>query len=116
MIHMGHIQSTCVECVLMHVISPSVRLLFEPAALTVIRCNCRVLACALWWCRRGEDAGWAGSSESEEAGGSPLERVYLVGVQQKGSQGKYGYSIEQSLEELGRLADTAGLEARTRAQ
>ena len=51
------------------------------------------------------------SSDAEEEGGQPLERVYLVGVQQKGSKSKYGYSIEQSLEELGRLASTAGLEA-----
>lgn len=38
------------------------------------------------------------------------ERVYLVGVSVKSRQKKYGYSIQESLEELGRLAETAGLE------
>jgi hypothetical protein len=38
------------------------------------------------------------------------ERVYLVGVNVKSEQkSKYSYTIEESLEELGRLADTAGL-------
>lgn len=39
------------------------------------------------------------------------ERAFLVGVQRKGSRGrKYGYSLDESMDELGRLASTAGLE------
>lgn len=38
------------------------------------------------------------------------ERVYLVGVMVKSEQrSKYAYNVHESLEELGRLADTAGL-------
>lgn len=39
------------------------------------------------------------------------EKVYLVGCTLKKSAGKRigGYGVEESLEELGRLADTAGL-------
>lgn len=40
------------------------------------------------------------------------ERAYLVGVQLKNQRSKYGYSVLESLEELGRLAETAGLEVR----
>ena len=42
----------------------------------------------------------------------PRERAYLVGAALKSSHrpGKIGYSILESIEELGRLADTAGLE------
>ena len=60
--------------------------------------------------RRGDEVSWVASPEGVDEGGQPLERVYLVGVQQKGAKSKYGYSVEQSLEELGRLASTAGLE------
>ena len=41
-----------------------------------------------------------------------LERAFLVGVMRKGQQQKYTYTITESLEELGRLAETAGLEVR----
>lgn len=38
------------------------------------------------------------------------ERVYLVGVNVKSeSRSRYSYNVHESLEELGRLADTAGL-------
>lgn len=42
----------------------------------------------------------------------PRERAFLVGAALKSEQrpGKIGYGIMESLEELGRLADTAGLE------
>ncbi|KAG7671682.1 hypothetical protein Ndes2526B_g07430 [Nannochloris sp. 'desiccata'] len=42
----------------------------------------------------------------------PRERAYLVGAALKSAQrpGRIGYGILESLEELGRLADTAGLE------
>jgi hypothetical protein len=39
------------------------------------------------------------------------ERVFLVGAAIKRRQKKFEYSIQESLEELGRLAETAGLEA-----
>ncbi|KAK9862028.1 hypothetical protein WJX84_001065 [Apatococcus fuscideae] len=38
------------------------------------------------------------------------ERAYLVGVQLKGKQSRFAYSVHESLEELGRLASTAGLQ------
>ncbi|KAI7837304.1 hypothetical protein COHA_008868, partial [Chlorella ohadii] len=38
------------------------------------------------------------------------ERCFLVGVQLKQQRSKHGYGVQESLEELGRLADTAGLE------
>lgn len=38
------------------------------------------------------------------------ERVFLVGAAVKKRQKKFEYSIQESLEELGRLAETAGLE------
>lgn len=37
------------------------------------------------------------------------ERVYLVGVSEKKRTNGGGYTIDESLEELGRLAETAGL-------
>ena len=40
----------------------------------------------------------------------PRERCFLVGVSLKQGKGKHGYGVQESLEELGRLADTAGLE------
>ena len=52
-----------------------------------------------------------GSSDESDYYETPgVERVYLVGVQLKGQQSKYGYTIQESLEELGSLAKTAGLE------
>lgn len=47
--------------------------------------------------------------EEEEAGGVPRERVYLVGVALKTAKKRFGYTVRESLEELGRLSDTAGL-------
>ena len=38
------------------------------------------------------------------------ERCFLVGVQLKQGKGRHGYGVQESLEELSRLADTAGLE------
>lgn len=38
------------------------------------------------------------------------ERAFLVGVQLKQQRSKYGYSVLESIDELGRLAETAGLE------
>ncbi|PRW33541.1 GTP-binding hflX isoform A [Chlorella sorokiniana] len=38
------------------------------------------------------------------------ERCFLVGVQLKQQRSKHGYGVQESIEELGRLADTAGLE------
>eukprot|EP00955_Chlamydomonas_euryale_P092860 364743-Chlamydomonas_euryale.AAC.59 len=40
------------------------------------------------------------------------EKVYLVGCTLKSDAGRSGYGIEESLEELGRLADTAGLKVK----
>lgn len=60
-------------------------------------------------CREASDS--AGSDAEEEVDVGP-ERVYLVGVAVKGRQKRYGYTIQESLEELARLADTAGLEVR----
>ncbi len=37
------------------------------------------------------------------------ERVFLVGAAIKGEQKKYTYDVHESVEELGRLAETAGL-------
>ena len=39
-----------------------------------------------------------------------MERAFLVGVAQKGHRDRFAYNIHESLEELGRLAETAGLE------
>ncbi len=61
--------------------------------------------------RSKEGGDRSGSDDSELVDTGP-ERVYLVGVQVKSRRKKYGYSIQESLEELGRLAETAGLEAR----
>ena len=46
---------------------------------------------------------------------SGQERVYLVGVEQTRNgkeSSKVMYSVEESLQELAKLADTAGLQAR----
>lgn len=51
-----------------------------------------------------EAASWDSSYDGER------ERCFLVGVQLKGKSDKHGYGVQESLEELGRLADTAGLE------
>lgn len=40
------------------------------------------------------------------------ERVFLVGAAIKGEQKKYTYDVHESVEELGRLAETAGLKVR----
>ena len=58
-------------------------------------------------CREGSDGAASDTDEAEELG---PERVYLIGVAVKGRQKRYGYSIEDSLQELARLADAAGLE------
>ena len=42
--------------------------------------------------------------------GPVTERAFLVGVAEKGHRHKFSYTIGESLEELGRLAETAGLE------
>ncbi|KAK9810057.1 hypothetical protein WJX72_004066 [[Myrmecia] bisecta] len=52
--------------------------------------------------------------EAEEVEFGP-ERAYLVGVHIKGTRDRFGYSTEESLEELARLAATAGLEVVGRA-
>lgn len=53
-----------------------------------------------------------GSSSYDEYGNDRRERCFLVAAALKSSQkpGKIGYNIMDSLGELGRLADTAGLE------
>jgi GTP-binding GTPase N-terminal len=57
--------------------------------------------------RAGSDGAASDAEEAEDLG---PERVYLIGVAVKGCQKRYGYSIEDSLQELARLADAAGLE------
>ena len=47
---------------------------------------------------------------NDSQAGPVLERAFLVGVAQKGHRDKFAYNIHESLEELGRLAETAGLE------
>ena len=47
--------------------------------------------------------------------GPVLERAFLVAVAQKGSKDRFAYNVHESLEELGRLAETAGLEVRSLA-
>ena len=42
--------------------------------------------------------------------GPVTERAFLVGVAEKGHRHKFSYTIGESLDELGRLAETAGLE------
>ena len=60
---------------------------------------------------QNSDFSWDDASASD----SGEERVYLVGVEQtrhgKGSS-KVMYSVEESLDELAKLADTAGLQVR----
>lgn len=60
-------------------------------------------------CRAGSEG--SGSEAEEEAELGP-EKVFLVGVAVKQRQKRYGYSIDESLEELARLAETAGLEVK----
>ena len=63
---------------------------------------------------RGEKSGSNGSrpdANSSQAG-PVLERAFLVGVAQKGKKDRFAYNVHESLEELGRLAETAGLEVR----
>lgn len=63
---------------------------------------------------RGEQSGSNGSrpdANGSQAG--PIqERAFLVGVAQKGKRDRFAYNVHESLEELGRLAETAGLEVR----
>ncbi|KAL3132671.1 hypothetical protein ABBQ32_009189 [Trebouxia sp. C0010 RCD-2024] len=61
---------------------------------------------------RGEQAGSSGarSDLSSSHVGPVLERAFLVGVAQKGKTDRFAYNVHESLEELGRLAETAGLE------
>ena len=40
-----------------------------------------------------------------------LETAFLVGAKVKGTRQEVGYSLAESLDELARLASTAGLEA-----
>ncbi len=51
-------------------------------------------------------------SDDSDLGGynDSSERGFLVGVQLKQQRSKYGYSVLESIDELGRLAETAGLE------
>lgn len=64
---------------------------------------------------RGEQAGSSGarSDLSSSHVGPVLERAFLVGVAQKGKTDRFAYNVHESLEELGRLAETAGLEVRS---
>ncbi|PSC70039.1 GTP-binding hflX [Micractinium conductrix] len=61
-------------------------------------------------------SGQSFDSDTEGAGWDPYfgeearERCFLVGVALKQQKNKHGYGVHESLEELGRLADTAGLE------
>lgn len=61
---------------------------------------------------RGQHSGNNGSRlEAVEIQTGPVvERAFLVGVAQKGHRDRFAYNIHESLEELGRLAETAGLE------
>lgn len=60
---------------------------------------------------RGSHSGSSNrSGVSSKAVVPAQERAFLVGVAQKGRQKQYAYSITESLAELGRLAETAGLE------
>lgn len=61
---------------------------------------------------RGQQSGNNGSrlEAVETQAGPVVERAFLVGVAQKGHRDRFAYNIHESLEELGRLAETAGLE------
>ncbi|KAL0032418.1 hypothetical protein WJX79_010304 [Trebouxia sp. C0005] len=61
---------------------------------------------------RGQHSGNNGSrlEAIETQTGPVVERVFLVGVAQKGHRDRFAYNVHESLEELGRLAETAGLE------
>lgn len=50
---------------------------------------------------------WAARTATVQA---ETETAFLVGVQVRGQQKKMGYSMAESLQELGRLASTAGLQ------
>lgn len=64
---------------------------------------------------RGEHAGSNGARQDLSAShaGPVQERAFLVGVAQKGKTDRFAYNVHESLEELGRLAETAGLEVRS---
>ena len=63
---------------------------------------------------RGEHSGSNGSRPDAKGSqaGPVQERAFLVGVAQKGKRDRFAYNVHESLEELGRLAETAGLEVR----
>lgn len=60
--------------------------------------------------RSSQDSAGSGSFDWDFPSEEERERCFLVGVQLKKQRSKHGYSVQESLEELGRLADTAGLE------
>ena len=64
---------------------------------------------------RGQHSGNNGSrlEAVETQTGPVVERAFLVGVAQKGHRDRFAYNIHESLEELGRLAETAGLEVQS---
>jgi len=64
---------------------------------------------------RGQHPGNSGSrlEAVETETGPVVERAFLVGVAQKGHRDRFAYNIHESLEELGRLAETAGLEVQS---
>lgn len=66
---------------------------------------------------RGEQTGNSGSRPDANGShaGPVLERAFLVGVAAKGKRDRFAYNVHESLEELGRLAETAGLEVRFHA-
>ncbi|KAL3156882.1 hypothetical protein ABBQ38_001149 [Trebouxia sp. C0009 RCD-2024] len=61
---------------------------------------------------RGEQAGSNGTRSDLNGShvGPVQERAFLVAVSQKGKSDRFAYNVHESLEELGRLAETAGLE------
>lgn len=64
---------------------------------------------------RGEQAGSNGTRSDLNGShvGPVQERAFLVAVSQKGKSDRFAYNVHESLEELGRLAETAGLEVRS---
>jgi hypothetical protein len=68
------------------------------------------LAASLRSSQGGAGSESSGSFDWESPYEEERERCFLVGVQLKQQRSKHGYSVHESLEELSRLADTAGLE------
>ena len=66
---------------------------------------------------RGKQTANNGSrlDAKDSQNGPMLERAFLVGVAPKGNRDRFAYNVHESLEELGRLAETAGLEVRSLA-